>query len=636
MKKPGKKSIAEEMEILRQRREERKNREEKRVNPQFISNNDTGKTMDADYEKMIRKKKIEIYQNKPALHTTSDKTKISVLVRKRPLSKKEMQNGEIDCVSVINPKIIVHECKIKIDGITKYLEDHEFYFDNTFGEDSETENIYDCSVGPMIDFVLNKGIVTCFAYGQTGSGKTYTMKGIQNLAIESLFSELNKRNKNFNLYISFFEIYGGRLFDLLNNKAKLQVLDDKNGKVQIFGLQEIPADNPEDMTYIIDQANAIRTTHNTVTNETSSRSHAICNIVIKEDGANEVYGKLSLVDLAGSERAQETQSNNRQRRAEGAEINKSLLALKECIRALDARKSSGNNDIHVPFRASKLTHVLRDSFISKSDKCKIIMISCVSPCYTSSNHTINTLRYSDRLKEKTSTMQKINNINNNNQNRPRNKSHYSSSNREQNNKMLKKEKEKELDKSNPDLKDPINMNVFDVRDDILNDINFDDKMILDDDILDREIPSNKIKDEKIEEDLENNENDIDDLLYLKKTVSKEGKYISDEFIKYQLLTEKIVEDEDDIVSTHMNVIKDDAKILTEEGELITKIKGINSDLNEEFTMDEYLNRLEMIIDKKINMYSDLKDKLDIYKEHIKEEDEMRKKNPKLFVETADL
>ncbi len=634
MKKPGKKSIAEEMEILRQRREERKNREEKRVNPQFISNNDTGKTMDADYEKMIRKKKIEIYQNKPALHTTSDKTKISVLVRKRPLSKKEMQNGEIDCVSVINPKIIVHECKIKIDGITKYLEDHEFYFDNTFGEDSETENIYDCSVGPMIDFVLNKGIVTCFAYGQTGSGKTYTMKGIQNLAIESLFSELNKRNKNFNLYISFFEIYGGRLFDLLNNKAKLQVLDDKNGKVQIFGLQEIPADNPEDMTYIIDQANAIRTTHNTVTNETSSRSHAICNIVIKEDGSNEVYGKLSLVDLAGSERAQETQSNNRQRRAEGAEINKSLLALKECIRALDARKSSGNNEIHVPFRASKLTHVLRDSFISKSDKCKIIMISCVSPCYTSSNHTINTLRYSDRLKEKTSTMQKINNINNNNQNRPRNKSHYSSSNREQSNKMLKKEKEKELDKSNPDLKDPINMNVFDVRDDILNDINFDDKMILDDDILDREIPSNKIKDEKIEEDLENN--DIDDLLYLKKTVSKEGKYISDEFIKYQLLTEKIVEDEDDIVSTHMNVIKDDAKILTEEGELITKIKGINSDLNEEFTMDEYLNRLEMIIDKKINMYSDLKDKLDIYKEHIKEEDEMRKKNPKLFVETADL
>ena len=231
----------------------------------------------------------------------------------------------------------------------------------------------------MIDLVLNQGIVTCFAYGQTGSGKTYTMKGIQNMAIDSLFNEAQKiNNKKLVFYISFFEIYGGRLYDLLNNKNKLQVLDDKNGKVQIFGLEEILAESPEEMQLIIDKANSIRTTHNTVTNETSSRSHAICNICIKEEGKSEEYGKLSLVDLAGSERAQETQSNNRQRRAEGAEINKSLLALKECIRALDARKS-GNSEIHVPFRASKLTHVLRDSFVSKSDKSKIIMISCVSP-----------------------------------------------------------------------------------------------------------------------------------------------------------------------------------------------------------------------------------------------------------------
>ena len=104
----------------------------------------------------------------------------------------------------------------------------------------------------------------------------------------------------------------------------------------------------------------------------------------------------------GSERAQETQSNDRNRRAEGAEINKSLLALKECIRALDARKNG--SETHVPFRASKLTLVLRDSFVSKSDKSKIIMIACVGPGITSANHSINTLRYSDRLKEKTSQM----------------------------------------------------------------------------------------------------------------------------------------------------------------------------------------------------------------------------------------
>jgi kinesin family protein 2/24 len=84
--------------------------------------------------------------------------------------------------------------------------------------------------------------------------------------------------KKFDFYISFFEIYGGRLYDLLNNKNKLQVLEDKNQKVQIFGLEEKLAETPDQMREIIDLGNSIRTTHNTVTNETSSRSHAICNV----------------------------------------------------------------------------------------------------------------------------------------------------------------------------------------------------------------------------------------------------------------------------------------------------------------------------------------------------------------------
>ena len=133
---------------------------------------------------------------------------------------------------------------------------------------------------------------------------------------------------------------------------------------------------------------------------------------MKERDCEEVYSKLTLVDLAGSERAQETQSNDRARRAEGAEINKSLLALKECIRALDAKNK--NSEQHVPFRASKLTLVLRDSFTSKSDKSRIVMIACVGPGITSANHSINTLRYSDRLKEKSNAqVSNIHNIINN-------------------------------------------------------------------------------------------------------------------------------------------------------------------------------------------------------------------------------
>mgnify|MGYP002624718027 CR=1 FL=1 len=675
--------------------------------------------LDKDYLKMIRNKKADLEDYEPDPHIEVGNSKIFVVVRKRPLSKKEQANGEIDNITCLNPKITVHECKIKVDGITKYLEDHHFYFDNTFAENESTQEIYDYTVGPMIEMVLNKGIVTCFAYGQTGSGKTYTMKGIENLAINHLFEECQNmygEDNNLSFYISFFEIYGGRLYDLLNNKNKLQVLDDQNGKTQIYGLQEIYAGTPDEMRMIIDKGNSIRTTHNTVTNATSSRSHAICNIVIKEKNKKNKYnffGKLSLVDLAGSERAQETQSNNRVRRAEGAEINKSLLALKECIRALQARKNSGNAEIHVPFRASKLTHVLRDSFVSKNDKSKIIMISCINPSYISSNHTINTLRYSDRLKEQTAYMQKqiVKNKNvNTNANKANN--HHQSYNTQNdkkdlnNNKNIKRDREKELEE--------INLNVFNSKDDILNDINFDDKINLTEDILGfnndlkLNIDMNNLADELIndnfinkksninnkknnkdnnqeqneEKDINNNEIDealdlpkkkeenvkknseeeetnekdnididieikdegeknkeineeLDDLIYLKKKVSKDGKFISDDFIKYHKLTDQIIEDEDDIVATHMDVIKLDAKMLTEEGELITRIKGIEN-TDENFSMDEYLKKLENIIDKKIDIYSGLQNKIDVYKQHLKDEEKMRKEHPQFFVDPADI
>ena len=647
------KSIQDEIDNLKKRRDDRKIKENRKMGAANNNHEYIGKAMDKDYEKMIRYKKADIFEYEPNPHSDIDNSKIFVVIRKRPLSKKEISNGEIDCISCLNPKVIVHECKIKIDGITKYLEDHEFYFDNTFNENETTEEIYDYTISPMINLVLKKGIVTCFAYGQTGSGKTYTMKGIQNLAIESLFQEIKNINKKFEFYISFFEIYGGRLYDLLNNKNKLQVFDDSKGVTQIFGLQEILAETPDEMKVIIDKANSVRTTHNTVTNETSSRSHAICNIIIKEKGSKE-FGKLSLVDLAGSERAQETQSNNRLRRAEGAEINKSLLALKECIRALQARKTSGNSDIHVPFRASKLTHVLRDSFVSKSDKSRIIMISCINPSYISSNHTINTLRYSDRLKEQTAYIQKqignnkskaYNNNYNSQPHQPKNNNLNPNINKNHANKK-EIDREKELEE--------INMNVFNTKDDILNDINFDERINIDDDLLEfkkfENTPnnenSNKVVNENEntlmtpEKNLNNNNEklineEMEDLMYLKKTFSKDGKFISDDFIKYHKLTDKIIQDEDEIITTHMEVIKQDAKLLTEEGKLISLIKGIESE-EEKIDVDEYIKRLENILDQKINIYSGLQDKIDVYKEHLKEEDQMRKDHPQFFVDPADL
>ena len=623
LKKGG---IAEELAMMKQRREARKAKEEQKKNPQISSK-------DANFSKMVTKKKESLSNIQPSKHESIEDSKIFVVVRKRGRLPKEINSGEIDCISVINPRTIIHECKVQVDGITKYIEDHEFYFDNSFNENDDTNEVYKYTIFTIINLILNQGIVTCFAYGQTGSGKTYTMKGIESLAIDDLYQESAKFVNKFDFYISFFEIYGGRLFDLLNNKNKLQVLDDKNGKVQIYGLITQQVESKDQMHKIIDAANAIRITHNTVTNETSSRSHAICNIIIKKKGCDEEYGKLSLVDLAGSERAQETQSNNRQRRAEGAEINKSLLALKECIRALDEKKT--NPDIHVPFRASKLTHVLRDSFVSKSDKSKIIMISCVSPSNIHVNHSLNTLRYSDRLKEKTKQhfggnynnvnngrgINQINNSNNNNSNNnninlipnPQNviKTESNKNNINKGNKILKSERSRSKGKkSNNKKEEPKNK------------------------------PNKNNKNDKIPppyEPKEENDNGIDDgeeedWNYMKRTMAKrDGKIMNDDFIKYNHLTAKLVEDEDDIINYHMNIIKEDARLLTQEGDLITNIKGVGKE--GDFKMDEYIAGLDKIIEQKLKIYNNIKGKVDKYKLHIKEEDDLRKKiDPKYFMD----
>ena len=447
-------SVVDDIQKLKNRRENRNRRmeEEKFNKKNIIKNQNFFPKIDDEFNFLIQKRKLQVEYQEPKPYKSSENSKIFVCVRKRPIFPKELMEGEIDCVSAINPKVYIYDCKIKIDGYTKYIDVNEFNFDNAFNENDNTYLLYKCSIQPSLDILLRGGVVTCFAYGQTGSGKTYTMKGIQDIAINNIFQIFydlgRKMGKKFTFYISFYELYLGLLYDLLNNRNKVMALEDKNQKVQIYGLTEKLVESPNEMKSIIDFANNVRTTHNTVTNETSSRSHAVCNFIIKIENQNteKEYAKLSLVDLAGSERATETQSNDKNRLAEGADINKSLLALKECIRALDARKTKGNSEQHVPFRNSKLTLVLRDSFLGKADLCKIIMISCISPSNHSANHTINTLRYSMRLKEKIPN-NSYNKINYNDQGQINSKKNY----------MINLNKNKKISKS-PNIKRNISKN----------------------------------------------------------------------------------------------------------------------------------------------------------------------------------
>ena len=362
-------------------------------------------------------------------------SKIRVIVRKRPANRRECAQNDIDIITTEgNNTMIVKELKNKLD-LTKYIEEHRFKFDRAYGDESSNKQIYEEMLKSMIESAFHKTKITCFAYGQTGSGKTYTMLGnnhIKNdkstkipglylLSCIDIFNNLNKKEySDLEIWVSFYEIYCNKLFDLLNNKNILQAREDGKGNICIAGLVEKNTKNIQELLDIIDYGLSLRTVGITGANLDSSRSHAILQIAIKTI-YGENFSKISFIDLAGSERAVDTIDTNKKTKIDGAEINKSLLALKECIRALDMEKR------HKPFRGSKLTLVLRDSFIGN---CLTLMIANISPCLSCIEHTLNTLRYADRVKELRKSKQSESNNNNINNNK--------------NYKMSKKEKEKKL------------------------------------------------------------------------------------------------------------------------------------------------------------------------------------------------
>nr|XP_033182791.1 kinesin-like protein Klp10A isoform X3 [Bombus vancouverensis nearcticus] len=403
-------NVVKEVERLKKNREERRQRQaELKEEKEALMNLDPGNP-NWEFLAMIRE-----YQNsiefRPLRETDSvEDHQITVCVRKRPLNKKEIARKEVDVISVPSKdQMVVHEPKAKVD-LTKYLENQIFRFDYAFDETCNNEIVYKYTAKPLVQTIFEGGMATCFAYGQTGSGKTHTMggdfngktqdckRGIYAMVAKDVFKCLKLvkyRPLNLVISASFFEIYSGKVFDLLKDKEKLRVLEDGKQQVQILGLTEKVVETCDEVLKLIQHGNSARTSGQTSANSNSSRSHAVFQITARIPGTLKVHGKFSLIDLAGNERGADTSSANRQTRMEGAEINKSLLALKECIRAL-SRKGT-----HLPFRASKLTQVLRDSFIG--EKSKTCMIAMISPGMSSCEHSLNTLRYADRVKELAAT-----------------------------------------------------------------------------------------------------------------------------------------------------------------------------------------------------------------------------------------
>ncbi|KAF7301503.1 Kinesin-like protein 6 [Mycena indigotica] len=290
---------------------------------------------------------------------------------------------------------------------TKRYKDKRFMFDRVFNDEAQQQDVYQATAQPLLQGVLDGYNATVFAYGATGCGKTHTISGTETdpgiiyLTMADLFQRIDDRRDEWTVevMVTFLEIYNEEIRDLLADpstpspRGGLCIREDKT--VKVSGLVELRPNSAEEVKEIVLLGNTRRTQSPTLANATSSRSHAVLQVHITQSprtaslSEERTMATLSIIDLAGSERAAAT-TNMGQRMVEGANINKSLLALGNCINALC---ESGGAVRHVPYRNSKLTRLLK---FSLGGNCKTVMIVCIAPTSNHFDDTHNTLVYADR------------------------------------------------------------------------------------------------------------------------------------------------------------------------------------------------------------------------------------------------
>ncbi|XP_054916588.1 kinesin-like protein KIF1A isoform X3 [Poeciliopsis prolifica] len=349
---------------------------------------------------------------------------VKVAVRVRPFNSRETEK-ESKCIiqmsgnttTIINPK--------------QAKDNKSFNFDYSYWSHTSPEDINYASqmrvykdIGEEMLLHAFEGYNVCiFAYGQTGAGKSYTMMGKQDvkdqqgiipLLCEDLFTKISDNTDNslsYSVEVSYMEIYCERVRDLLNpkNKGNLRVREHPLMGPYVEDLSKLAVTSYNDIQDLMDSGNKARTVAATNMNETSSRSHAVFNIIFTQkrfdaetDNTSEKVSKISLVDLAGSERADSTGAKGT-RLKEGANINKSLTTLGKVISAL-AEVDSGQNknkkkkkvESFIPYRDSVLTWLLRENLGGNS---RTAMVAALSPADINYDETLSTLRYADRAKQ---------------------------------------------------------------------------------------------------------------------------------------------------------------------------------------------------------------------------------------------
>ena len=358
-------------------------------------------------------------QQSSSVNESGKSSNVKVVVRVRPLNSMESCGNHRNVVRAMDERVVVFDPHDDFDAhsfipnkkprrrsniLDRRVKDLRFIFDRVFDENATNQDIFNETTKTIIDGVLNGYNCTVFAYGATGAGKTHTMlgndktPGVMFLTMMDLYKRIEevKHEKTCEVAVSYLEVYNETIRDLLMPGKALALREDPQRGVCVSNLTLHQPRSAEELFGMLEYGNRNRSQHPTDANATSSRSHAVFQVFIRQKSAgcglkaDFQVAKMSLIDLAGSERATVTK-NRGPRMREGANINKSLLALGNCINALAENKKN----VHIPYRDSKLTRILKDSL---GGNCRTVMIAAVSPCSLSYDDTYNTLKYADRAK----------------------------------------------------------------------------------------------------------------------------------------------------------------------------------------------------------------------------------------------
>ncbi|XP_039212305.1 kinesin-like protein KIF1A isoform X1 [Crotalus tigris] len=348
---------------------------------------------------------------------------VKVAVRVRPFNSREMSKDSKCIIQMTGNTTTIINPKQPKETPKSFSFDYS-YWSHTTPEDinyASQKQVYLDIGEEMLQHAFEGYNVCIFAYGQTGAGKSYTMMGKQEKdqqgiipqLCEDLFSRINDTtndNMSYSVEVSYMEIYCERVRDLLNpkNKGNLRVREHPLLGPYVEDLSKLAVTSYNDIQDLMDSGNKARTVAATNMNETSSRSHAVFNIIFTQkrhdaetDITTEKVSKISLVDLAGSERADSTGAKGT-RLKEGANINKSLTTLGKVISALAEMDSGPNKNKKkkktdfVPYRDSVLTWLLRENLGGNS---RTAMVAALSPADINYDETLSTLRYADRAKQ---------------------------------------------------------------------------------------------------------------------------------------------------------------------------------------------------------------------------------------------